>query len=64
MPFSARARSRAAFTAIRMPSVPPEVIAPPDSSGAWSRLAVIAHTSSSMVRRLGKRKGLSAFSNM
>jgi hypothetical protein len=64
IPFSLRARSRAVLTAIRMLSVPPDVMAPPASSPAWSRFAVIATTSTSISRRLGKRNGLSAFSNM
>ena len=61
-PRSARARSRAESTPMRMLSVPPEVMAPPKPSGACTSPPVMETTSTSISRRLGKRKGFSAFS--
>ncbi len=56
IPFSSRARSRAVFTAIRMLSVPPEVMLP-TAAGSLSSPAVMATTSDSNFLRLLKASG-------
>jgi len=61
--FSA-AQSRAALTAIRMLSVPPEVIEPAVLLSPFNNEATMEMNSVSIFSRLGKSKGLSAFSNM
>ncbi len=56
------AQSRAVFTAIKMLSVPPEVMLPTVFSSPPKRSAVMAITSVSNLRRLGKAVGFSPFS--
>jgi hypothetical protein len=60
--FLARAHSRAVLTAIRMLSVPPEVMLPTVSPSPPRRLAVMATTSASNFFRLGKAMGFRPFS--
>ena len=64
MPFSWRAHSRAAFTAIMMLSVPPVVIVPATSSSPWKSPAAMDTTSASMRRSEGKATGDRPFSAM
>ena len=59
---SARAQSRAVFTAMKMLSVPPQVKLPTVSSSPPSRAAVMATTSTSNFLRLGNANGLNPFS--
>jgi hypothetical protein len=56
------ARSRAAFTARRIDSVPPDVMVPTVSGPPESMLALMRTTSASILRRLLKAIGFRPFS--